>query len=86
MVPGPVTHEEDQMQIAERSRQWKEDESARLGAEIRRAMTRVGRAGSQAENLRIGKLIDRRIDLAFERALRSALRSAEKEKSVHSAR
>ncbi len=61
------------MQIAERFPDWTEDESARLSAEIRRSMARLGGVGSQRDNVRIGDLIERRIDAAFERALRAAL-------------
>lgn len=53
---------------------WKEDEAARLGAEIRRTMARIGGADAPREGTaRVGRLVDQRIEAAYERGLRAAL-------------
>lgn len=61
------------MQVAERIQDWKEDEAARLDREIRHSMTRLGNNASVEDNVRVGKLIDQRIEAAYQRGLRAAL-------------
>ena len=61
------------MHVAERIQDWKEDEAARLDREIRHSMTRLGNSASVEDNVRVGKLIDQRIEAAYRRGLRVAL-------------
>ena len=52
----------------------KEDTAAQLGTEIRRSMARIaGARSSQEDAVRIGRLIDQRIEQSYRRGLRAAL-------------
>jgi hypothetical protein len=61
------------MQVAERVQDWNEDEAGRLDREIRQSMTRLGNQASTEDNVRVGKLINQRIEAAYQRGLRAAL-------------
>lgn len=73
MGVGSLSKRETKMQVADRVQNWKEDEAARLDREIRHSMTRLGTTASTEDNVRVGKLIDQRIEAAYQRGLRAAL-------------
>lgn len=64
------------MIAAKQGKAWHEAEAARLGSEIRQTMARLGSEhSSQDDVVKIGRLIDRRIEEAYSRGLRAALSS-----------
>lgn len=62
------------MFAAKQDDESKEDSAAQLGTEIRLSMTRIaGGHSSQEDTVRIGRLIDQRIEQSYRRGLQAAL-------------